>query len=35
MQQGHKWHFGKIEFSADLENASKYTQFNVKFKSGI
>ena len=35
MQQGHIWHFGKIEFSVDLKNTGKNTQFKISFKSEV
>ena len=32
MQQGRNWHYGKIEFSIDLENTGKNTQFKSEDK---
>ena len=29
MQQGRNWHFGKIEFSDDMENTGENTQFKI------
>ena len=35
MQQGGTWHFGQIEFSVDLENTDKNTQFKIYPKSKV
>ena len=35
VQQGRNWHFGKIEFSIDIEYTGNSTQFKIKFNSEV